>query len=454
MIIDFTFSNFRSWKDEAEFTMVPGSSRKRKKSLLHPRKDCTLLPITAIYGPNASGKSNFVYALLVLQGMVKTGIPVYDCYRLAPEMQKEPSKFCITFLAPVHRSVGGEGTKELVKFRYSLHVASSDGKTYAAFEELINLDIHEAYEASGDKETFRKQHDAEVGRNEKYDGTIFRKTCKTTDTPAVTFESYLTTMKFEDLYMVGIFLSMGGSMRVAYLTDVVNWFTKSLRIATPSVQSWNLMDIFQRDPEQCNAILQQVQTGIDELKVRSTVIDEQQTDQNLINMIRNIPVNEIFFNGKKYVKENGNIVEYSFCPRHRAEDGSMVELPLNAESEGTQRFINLMGIVASEAEVPANIYVIDELERSLHPELFRYIIERHLQRAEQATEQTPAQLIFTTHNALLLKDGLMRVDELWGVEKRGSASTLFSFAEYDEAFADKNLMRSYLRGYLGAVPNF
>lgn len=455
MIVDFSFSNFRSWKTKADFTMMAGKSDKREETLLTPREDLTLLPLSAIYGANASGKSNFIRAILTLQQMVISGQPVYDCFRLEPGMKEEPSVFTIVFLAPASRDSVGATSKELIKFRYEVHIKSQGGKSFVSYEELVDLDTREAYESAVDKEQYKKEHSATSNVN--FDGLIFRKICNSNENASVELTVYLTQLaSLTNAHMMGLFLNMGKVFQLPILSAVCRWFSDCLHVMTPAYHNWNTLKIFQQYPDQCNLALQSVDTDIDEMTVKSVVIDENHYNKEFIDWIKGIPADTIYSDGKSYVKQNGRIIEYSLCPLHRDSDGNQIEFNMQDESDGTRRFISLLGMMVHDQEPKGprtDVFIIDELERSLHPELFKCIINKHLERVASHDECSHAQLIFTTHNALILSEQIFRADELWGIEKLNSESTMYSFAEYAEAESDKNLMRSYLRGRLGAVPN-
>ena len=96
------------------------------------------------------------------------------------------------------------------------------------------------------------------------------------------------------------------------------------------------------------------------------------------------------------------------------------------------------------------MYVIDEVDRSLHSLLTRQLIEAYL--ANCSTESR-AQLLIATHDVLLMDQGLFRRDEMWVAERnREGCSELLSFSDYKDVRYDKNIRKSYLQGRLGGVP--
>ena len=96
------------------------------------------------------------------------------------------------------------------------------------------------------------------------------------------------------------------------------------------------------------------------------------------------------------------------------------------------------------------VYVVDEVDRSLHTLLIRSLLEKYL---NTCTTQTRSQLLLTTHDVLLMDQQLLRRDEMWVAERGASgASSLLSFSEYKDIRYDKDIRKSYLQGRLGGIP--
>jgi AAA15 family ATPase/GTPase len=134
---------------------------------------------------------------------------------------------------------------------------------------------------------------------------------------------------------------------------------------------------------------------------------------------------------------------------HQTENGDF-ELPLSAESRGTQRYFALGGPIYRLIHDMA-LLLIDELESSLHPDLMKHFLQTFLINA------TESQLLITTHNiALLEEEDFIRRDALWFIEKKEDGSAdLYSAAEFDSSTLRKgaSLINAYRAGRLGAKPN-
>ena len=120
---------------------------------------------------------------------------------------------------------------------------------------------------------------------------------------------------------------------------------------------------------------------------------------------------------------------------------------LSEESDGTIRILDLLEVLLSDK---GKTYVIDELDRCLHPNLTYKFVETFLKLAEQKK----IQLIVTTHESRLMDFELLRRDEIWFVNKRKSGETdIYSLEEYNARF-DQKIDKAYLEGRYGGVPVF
>jgi AAA15 family ATPase/GTPase len=127
---------------------------------------------------------------------------------------------------------------------------------------------------------------------------------------------------------------------------------------------------------------------------------------------------------------------------------SNYEFQFFEESDGTQRLFDLVDMILTQRE--DIVYVVDELERSLHPK----VTEQFLTLFMQAHESNRAQLIFTTHENTIMNQNLFRRDEIWFVERsRENTSKIDSLDRFKERY-DMKIDKAYLDGRYGAVPIF
>jgi AAA15 family ATPase/GTPase len=131
----------------------------------------------------------------------------------------------------------------------------------------------------------------------------------------------------------------------------------------------------------------------------------------------------------------------------RADEGEEVAFELFDESDGTQKLFEFVGGWLRALDAGATLFV-DELDRSLHPKLTRYLVELFNSNENRQN----AQLVFTTHDTTLLDPDLLRRDQIWFVEKnKERASHVYSLLEFSPR-KDERLERGYLKGRYGAIP--
>ncbi len=132
---------------------------------------------------------------------------------------------------------------------------------------------------------------------------------------------------------------------------------------------------------------------------------------------------------------------------HEHKAGTVVNLDLDEESDGTRRLLNLLPALYHLSTEQA-AYFIDEIDRSLHPILVKEFLHFFLRSCDTGLRQ----LIVTTHESNLLDLDLLRRDEIWFVEKDESASTrLYSLLDF-KVRNDLEIRKHYLQGRFGAIP--
>ena len=133
--------------------------------------------------------------------------------------------------------------------------------------------------------------------------------------------------------------------------------------------------------------------------------------------------------------------------RHRGEKGRVFDLELDQESAGTQRYFQLIGPWL-DTIAAGHVLLVDELETSLHPVLVRELLRLFF----SARNDSGAQLIFTTHDPLLLDSGVLRRDQIWFTDRGQDGRTcLYPLSDFKPR-NDELLMRGYLSGRYGALP--
>lgn len=423
MLIEFKFSNFLSYKEMTSFSMVAGKERTNSKTLASiPKFRLKLLPLAAIYGANASGKSNLIKALgflktLVTTQRVKGKIPLRHFYY--SEDKNTISNFEISFLV-----------NELI---YEFKIAcNEDGLLY---EELIE-------------------------RNSRSEKTLYlRDKDKVQINPKINSHDAIQCVADRSLNRPCPLLTTLSSMKFKPFEGVFRWFSEELKVIhQDSFLIPYGLDIGENDSRNTllSEVLRGTDTGISALV--STPVSE--SSLRLLPSERNELLSTVC-HGSQLIKEagGGRLLAYfkdgdlAFRRLNAAHEISGKEylIPLEEESTGTKKIIDLapaiIGLLLSKKNC---VYVIDGIDHGLHMEINYWLVRRFL---ENVNSNTRKQLIFTSQDTNLLRRAGLRRDEIWFVERRrNSPSQLVNAVEFKGLRIDSSLQKLYEEGRLGALP--
>ena len=434
MLIRFSVANFRSFSEEAVFSMVPGRSRQHADHILKASRPdgIDLLRMGLLYGANASGKSNLVKAMAFARELIvddkKAEQPILvQPFRLDSIYQTRPSFFQFEFIV--------EGTY----YVYGLELTPTEIK-----EEWLQTVKNDTEQTLFDRKTI--------------DGKAI------VDFPDLFIED---EDEEERLYLRFVARSCNPNQTFLHAAirnnldtfgQPFHWFKNKLKIISPVRSYNNLLEIL-HDNEQAidyiqRHILTTSNTGIGRISVLKVLENENpfELTSEEIEAVASFPsdigfVQEFTLNNRSYAlrrsREDHNI--YMLGTARRTSDGKETWFHFSDESDGTQRLIELAALIFSDED---QVIVIDELERSLHPNLVRQFL---MLLAEQDNRN---QLIVTTHESTLLDLDLLRRDEIWFVEKSpAGASTVYSLEEFKPRH-DLDIRKGYLQGRFGAIPVF
>lgn len=423
MLIEFKFSNFLSYKEMTSFSMVAGKERTNSKTLASiPKFRLKLLPLAAIYGANASGKSNLIKALgflktLVTTQRVKGKIPLRHFYY--SEDKNTISNFEISFLV-----------NELI---YEFKIAcNEDGLLY---EELIE-------------------------RNSRSEKTLYlRDKDKVQINPKINSHDAIQCVADRSLNRPCPLLTTLSSMKFKPFEGVFRWFSEELKVIhQDSFLIPYGLDIGENDSRNTllSEFLRGTDTGISALV--STPVSE--SSLRLLPSERNELLSTVC-HGSQLIKEagGGRLLAYfkdgdlAFRRLNAAHEISGKEylIPLEEESTGTKKIIDLAPAIIDLLLSKKNcVYVIDGIDHGLHMEINYWLVRRFL---ENVNSNTRKQLIFTSQDTNLLRRAGLRRDEIWFVERRrNSPSQLVNAVEFKGLRIDSSLQKLYEEGRLGALP--
>ena len=453
MLIRFNVRNFLSFESRKdggteEFSMIAGKVRNKKEHLYDDGK-IKLLKFAAIYGANAAGKSNLIKAMDFMRRVIVFGLP--DGYtekycKIDPNNADKTSYFEMEILLNgKYYSYGFEvilsKSKFVSEWLVELH---ADDTEKVLFERNI---VSSTYKLGGELATkgLKEKLDVYAGDIQN-DGTVL-------------FLSAMNQNK-KTLYE--------NSEQAAILKDVFMWFLSSLDINYPDQPISNYSYLARADADEVSEICRIMSafgTGITDFqlldvpieralhslpkKLQDKILAEIEQEQvkirsndklKSVNMILRTPANLYIMSIDRNDGVKCQTIE--FC--HGKKDALF---NLEEESDGTVRILDLLEILISGER---KTYVMDELDRCVHPSLSYKYVETFLKLAAEKN----VQLIVTTHESRLMDFDLLRPDEIWFVNKRDSgASDIYSLEEYNARF-DQKIDKAYLEGRYGGVPIF
>jgi hypothetical protein len=240
-----------------------------------------------------------------------------------------------------------------------------------------------------------------------------------------------------------LFLSKAVASNRQEFEPVFRWFKERLRFLDLSLRSsLGTRFTLRKMQEQTTLrdhiveLLRYADLGV----TNARVIDDRPPEEEIEKMMRNVPP-EV---RERFLKERFLRPELA----HRGIGGKDLSLPWDSESAGTHR---LFGLAGPWLDILGNGYkaCIDELETSMHPLMVRELLRLFFSQKENPKG---AQILFTTHNPLLLDATLLRRDQVWFTDKDADGEAhLYPLTDYSPRRGE-SLVRGYLSGRYGGVP--
>ena len=420
-----------SFKDATEFNMFPSS---KSQSHNHHKIECghaTVLRFGAIYGANGAGKSNLTKSLLFLQTLVFNG-----------------SLLNLTFLE---------------EFQFMLDKQYIQKPSGIAVEFYYNHNVYYYHVEFTKKEIVseklllsKKNKDIDIytrnGNNISINSNLVGKGI------SKQFQDALIRLVRPDMLLFS-FLGKFYENESPIIAVSYQWFVKLqvLQPSQPNLLIPHFMDINAHFSDLVNTILPELNTGISKLKVLKTRVED-------VDIINDVKIKEISQDAKEHpgqpialsydkhngfvnvVFENGQLYYKTIMAIHKKLNGKEVGFYTLNESDGTRRLIEYMPLLFDIINSDS-VYVVDEIERSLHPIMIKDIISKI---SESKTAK--GQLIFTTHESCLLDQNIFRPDEIWFAQKDVEQATqLYPLSDFN-IHKTANIENGYLNGRYGGVP--
>ncbi len=451
MLIRFNVKNFLSFSEREdgkteEFSMIAGKVRSKREHIYDNGK-VKMLKFAAVYGANAAGKSNLVRAMEFMQRIVLLGLPEghTDKYCKISEDNKEKESYfeMEIMLGEKYYAYGFELILNQSEFISEWLVElTADNKENLIFSRDIRKGIYK------------------FGNSVKTKGLIDKLDVYAEDIQEDSSVLLLSIMNQNKKTLYQQYKD------AAVFQDVYQWIRMGLDINYPDrpISDYSYMADTENVEEVCR-IISAFGTGITGFKMVKVPIEKvlgHLPKEIRDDLVANIEKKTIELKSNKKVKSFGIIMRSNrdffivdidkddniTCRTIKFSHGKEnILFNLSEESDGTVRILDLLEVLLSRK---GKTYVIDELDRCLHPSLTYKFVDTFLQLAEQKD----IQLIVTTHESRLLDFDLLRRDEIWFVNKRKTGeSDIYSLEEYNARF-DQKIDKAYLEGRYGGVPVF
>lgn len=425
MLVRFVLKNWKSCRDKSELSLIATGEKQHAETLANIKKfRLKLLPLTAIYGPNASGKSNLIGALLFAKKFIINDLGVDEPipvkrFKLDDVGEKRPLKMQFDLLI-----------NELI-YEYKFAVT---GRTVVSESlSLIN--------SSSKKVLFsRIDQSIELGKGGKEDAML-----------ALSAQ----TTRSNTLFLTNSVLQNFKAFRAVY-----DWFDKTLLIENENSKYRLLPECPNSTStiKELSRLLEDFDTGVHELVTESIdaaslpIANEDlrhlraQLKEGEEVLFRHSLTSALFVLSK--VGDELEVKKVMACCK--TPQGSTITFSMEELSFGVNRLIDLAPALLSLCHDRSRVVFIDDLDRGLHPLLTQSLIGRILSKSNAVNRN---QLIFTTHDVQLMDQALLRRDEIWLMDREPlDGSSLTSLSEFKEIRNDHNLIRSYLLGRMGGLP--
>jgi AAA15 family ATPase/GTPase len=407
MIIEFSVENFASFKDRQTLSFEAAKGEHLADYYLVKKGKMLLLKLVLLYGANASGKTNLLKALAMLRQLAvwpaekKTTPLSFEPFLFDQATPQGPSRLAISFW---------QGDKQydyqvaftrqaILTERLDQHYPNAKGtyiqaKVYSRTTDLAQqLTSIEFGSTVGLEQAARKALEV----NTLWNNTV-----------------------------LGGFLKT--NIEQAELSEATQWFNNHLgRLIYPG---FDLNEF-----------------------ITSQVVQGKIHKSALIQVLRKADLNisDFFIKEPRQDKTLTLFASPSSLEFEHLIDGQTYRLPFEQESSGTQRYYGFAGLLALLIQNPSTNFQIDELESSLHPDLFTHFILSFLANAKEA------QLLATTHHREILGNpDIFRDDAIWFAQKNAAGATqIYSLADFDDRVIKRtnDIYQAYKAGKWGGLPD-
>lgn len=413
MLLRFGFSNFRSFRREQELSMVAGPFNDHAEWVFEiPGIRERVLPVAAVYGANASGKTTVLRALQFMDRAIHDSHRLWEPEKPIPlqpyagEVPECPARFVVDFIHAGIRHQYGFAANSVAVLEEWLHVYPK-GKKQTWFSRKAGSPISFSEKLAGENKVIEQ----------------------------------LTRTN-------SLFLSAAAQNNHEMLLPIYNWFWNSLTFVVGGRRLEHKHTAEMCSDVETRSLITRLlciaDLGIADLNVEIENVPEEfkEKTHRLIEAVRSI----------LEIKDN-DAFPYEVSTRTAVKllhkiDGRLLPFDIEQESAGTVAYLALLGPLVNALRT-GGVICVDELDSSLHP-----LIAIEIMRLFESRSENPryAQLIFNTHDTNLLNTGILRRDQIWFTEKdEKGESHLYPLSDFKPR-RQENLEIGYLQGRYGAIP--
>ena len=403
MLIEFSVTNFLSFKEKNTFSMVASSDNTLIDNIKEMENE-KILKITALYGANASGKTNLFKILATVGSMLNHSnflepnllLPITP-FKLDNKTINKPSEFEIKFLV--------DGIRYLYGFKADRKKVYEEYLTYYPKGRPVKIFLRKNIN------TYSFNSSDEKKLND----------IKEKNTPNKFFIATATNWNYEKT-----------KPAFDFLTDKLGVVMSQEQIAN---YSYN-MYYNDKDKKLENFALSFLEKA--DFNIKGYKIIEEKMTEDKLRTVPNIIKSFIPVNAPIYKVNTKHII-----------NGTEFEFDISEESSGTQIIFSYIPVLKDVLD-NGKVLIIDEFDKSLHPFIVKYIVEIF---NDTKINKKGAQLIFNTHDTNLLDLELLRRDQIWFAEKnsKDGSSTIYPLDDFSVRKTE-NIEKGYLLGRYGAIP--
>lgn len=438
MIVKFSVSNFLSFNSEQTLSMEAGKAR-RHASRLYKNRSLRVLKFMSLFGGNAVGKSNLIEGINFMKSMVINGLPrgfSNSYFREDPTNKEKLSEFCIVLLLNNRRYEYGFSiilSKGSIRREY-LYRLQVNGTKKCIYER----NIEDNYFEVGDQIKVKKNRNRlkMYGEDSLLNGeSLFINIMNHGKNALYTEKTELNVIK-----------------------DVYEWFRDGITINEPGKLLSERPFYTDSNIAEVGEILKALGLGITDFRYIDVPLERIQNmlpKSMLEDILSELEKRNVESESEPGVVLRSNKEFYTFqidkenqlkiqTIAFQHEKGG-IYFSLNEESDGTARIFDLVEILLSSSE--DKVFIIDEIDRGLHPIMTSKLIGAFLAVAEVRK----TQLIVTTHESKLLDDDLLRSDEVNFIIKDNNGESSIRKLEDFDLRSDKNVQTALFDGALDEV---